>query len=828
MNDQPISSQISDLGTQVGQVTLQIDYQIVEHFSENLYDSPNKAIEELVANGFDAFATEVRVFIPGQYTATRVLIWDNGESMDIEGLKKLWWIAKSPKLDGDRVEERDGRRRKIIGKFGIGKLASYTVGRVISHLCRHGDQFYLVSVDYNLVHGDAAVNGPAHEDPVQVPIRELARDEARSLLRSRFDTPPPSIEQMFEEESWTCAIIELLKVNDIPEGRLLWILGNGMPLRPDFSTLVNESVVQPKLAGTVVQEWDFGSSELLEAVDTRWADAVTDGKVEPIVDKGSECGLDPVRPDVDEPFIRFGHLGQVRGRVRLFDDTVLKYRSSEHGRSHGFFVMVLGRLTNPDDDKLYVPDPSYQTFYRSQFVIHADDLDSELLADRQRLRHDQAVVELELLQKALMSLARNATEAREQAEEESQSTQSILPVDSRAFYREPLSALIGTAPIDDIVDFDPGGLTVDRKDLGVDEPLAVVSWADNAIHVNRSHPYYTVLEERAGHSKAKAVREFLRAFDIFAVSERLTEGHLIDLGLPKDQVAEIMEWRDGLFRQLARSYGAKPELIHELERSSHVGGQAFERAIAAVLEDIGFVCRHEGASGREDVAVFAATGPEGYRLIVEAKGSEHDVGNSDADIAAAARHRDEAQVAHAVVVARRFRGFGDDRDNAGAAVYGECHSVGGVSLMEVDALEKLHGAVSRYSYPLPLIRKIFFELRTPAGQLAAIEELDEPLEGFDYAELLRELWRRQQDEAADDVVPYRSVFQSGRWKGSGMDFEDFELRLAALDTLAAGRISLMQQREVVYLRQSPDMILEAIEHSLHGLGHDVPNPKTPA
>ena len=114
-----LQAELSEEGKEVGpqevdHVALQMDYQIIEHFSEHLYDSPNKAIEELVANGFDAFAKEVRVFIPGPYAGDRVLVWDNGASMDVEGLKKLWWIAKSPKLDGERIEERDGMTRKII------------------------------------------------------------------------------------------------------------------------------------------------------------------------------------------------------------------------------------------------------------------------------------------------------------------------------------------------------------------------------------------------------------------------------------------------------------------------------------------------------------------------------------------------------------------------------------------------------------------------------------------------------------------------------------------------------------------------------------------
>ena len=51
-----------------------------------------------------------------------VVVWDDGDSMDVEALKKLWWIARSPKDDGtDRVRTVDGRTRSLIGKFGIGK-----------------------------------------------------------------------------------------------------------------------------------------------------------------------------------------------------------------------------------------------------------------------------------------------------------------------------------------------------------------------------------------------------------------------------------------------------------------------------------------------------------------------------------------------------------------------------------------------------------------------------------------------------------------------------------------------------------------------------------
>ncbi len=61
-----------DLPT-VSTVQVAIDYAIIEHFSQHLYGSPNKAIEELVSNSFDAFASKVFVYIPGKYTTKGIV-----------------------------------------------------------------------------------------------------------------------------------------------------------------------------------------------------------------------------------------------------------------------------------------------------------------------------------------------------------------------------------------------------------------------------------------------------------------------------------------------------------------------------------------------------------------------------------------------------------------------------------------------------------------------------------------------------------------------------------------------------------------------------------
>ena len=813
-----ISERIEELrdgpGNVVDQVSLDVDYQIIEHFSRHLYDSPNKAVEELVANGFDAFATEVLVFTPGRYTAGRLLVWDDGESMNVDGLKKLWWIARSPK-SGDRVEERNGKERKIIGKFGIGKLASYAVGGVISHVCRHKGEFYLVSIDYATVHGS---------ERVQAPIISLPEDHAVELVKSLFSELPPSADHMLQGDSWTLAVVEELKVRDLPSGRLAWVLGNGMPLRPDFRIKVNEDVVRSKLEKHAEVDWDFGSKQVVDAITNRWREAVKDGSVSSSVEFNRQTGLDPRDSSKEVPFVRFPGLGQVWGHVRLFDETLLKFRAHKHERSHGFFLIVRGRLVNPDDEKLFILDPSFQTFYRSQFILFVDDLDEVLLADRQRLRwNEQAQQEMKILQEALSRIARTTVEERDRQQDDEQSTRSVLPTGSRIHYREPINALLLRAPVEDVGDFNPAEVTVERKDLGEDHPISTVAFQENAFHVNSLHPYYNVIVKRTG-GQSKKTREFLRAFDLFAISERLLEGHLLNVGMSEDEIEEIVAWREGLFRRLAASYEDTPELIGEMFRTSYTGGRGFEKALCAVFQDMGFSAKHDGGSGKKDAFVVATVGPESYSFTVEAKGSGRDIDNAAADVAAAASHRDRVKAEHALIIARKFSGFAakPDRD---AALLGECRSTGRVSIMELESLEKIHASVSRFSYPLSLLKDVFTTLESPRDKLTRIDGLVKPVEGFDYMKLLHKIWSRQGSSAGGEEVPYRAVFQVDGWKEQGMKFEDFQRRLVALETLAAGRIQVTEMREVVYLRQSPDLIVVQIQKSLWGEGHDVPEPQ---
>lgn len=800
-------------GRQIDQVVLNIDYRIIEHFSRNLYSSENKAIEELVSNGFDALAEHVYIYVPGEFTKDHLIVWDDGEGMDVDGLKGLWVIASSPKQDHRIRRGPDDRKRKVIGKFGIGKLASYTVGNRILHLCRDGDRFLLVSVDYAAIHGDEGHRPPDLEDPLKEPILLVEEADAREFIANLFvDETEPAALELFDAPHWTLAVVSDLKVDNIAQGRLSWVLGNGMPLRPDFRVWVDDEEVTPKAEKGAVRDWEFDEEKLQTSVRSQWKGALKDGAVAGEVQFGAEVGLDPSRPEAAIPYVSFPNLGKVWGRVRLFDRSLKKGRAADQGRSQGFFIMVLGRLINPRDDTFLLPPPSYGTFNRSQFVINADELDRDLLADRGGVHEGTPrVEELRVLQSALYGAARTELERMEE-EGETGDLRSILPTGSRLQFRQPLMALL-TGSQDGVPDgFDVSNPAINRTPVGEDERVARIAPDGSGFEVNTSHPFFNALKSRVG-GGAKANKAFDRWYNLLAVSDLLFEGHLYDAGLPPDQIEQFMAWRDRLFRDMAVSFeSSSSDLLDDLHNASFKGDAEFENAIARVLRAMGFDAERKGGSGDEDVRFVATLGPESYTLSFEAKGSKDPVSNDRATVSAAANHRDAAGAEHAVILAREFTGFARDPGNEDAAILGQCRSTPGVSIMTTEALSELFEVVQEYAYPLHLVKTIFTDLEPPASKLERIRDLARPTEDFNLRLLLEDIWELQQGTAANDLVPYRTVWQQRPEWRDRLTFEEFQAKVLAFEKLAAGLIRLTGEN--VFLVQDPDHIADRIVANL--------------
>ena len=98
-------------------LTVTVDKTHIITIGERLYEQSIELIRELVNNAYDADATRVDVSV----TDKEIVVADNGEGMDIEGLRQYFNVGSDEKLMNP-VSPRFGRDR--IGQFGIGKFAS--------------------------------------------------------------------------------------------------------------------------------------------------------------------------------------------------------------------------------------------------------------------------------------------------------------------------------------------------------------------------------------------------------------------------------------------------------------------------------------------------------------------------------------------------------------------------------------------------------------------------------------------------------------------------------------------------------------------------------
>lgn len=179
--------------------------RILEHLGISAYNSVRKCVAELVANAYDADATEVHVSLPDviDENAT-IVIADDGSGMSTEDLKtKFLYIGRDRRGGGDRTPNG----RLIIGSKGIGKLAGFGISSRIRVTTRHngkqssitidksdldditelsGHQFDLTLTDTELANGTTIELLELH-DGLQLPGADVVRRHLHSALPSPAD-----------------------------------------------------------------------------------------------------------------------------------------------------------------------------------------------------------------------------------------------------------------------------------------------------------------------------------------------------------------------------------------------------------------------------------------------------------------------------------------------------------------------------------------------------------------------------------------------------------------------------------------------------------------
>ena len=171
-------------------LTITVDKSHIITIGERLYEQSIELIRELVNNAYDADATRVDVNV----TEKEIVVADNGEGMDMEGLNQYFNVGSGEKLVNP-LSPRFGRNR--IGQFGIGKFASLAAASRFEVITQKGD--FAAQVVFDREHW---VEGG---DSWQIPLTILDRDGKRGdgttvrLVELRRAFKPEDVTQRIAE-----------------------------------------------------------------------------------------------------------------------------------------------------------------------------------------------------------------------------------------------------------------------------------------------------------------------------------------------------------------------------------------------------------------------------------------------------------------------------------------------------------------------------------------------------------------------------------------------------------------------------------------------------
>ncbi len=258
------------VGTVTNHIDVELSYKIIESFSAGLYSSPNKAFEELVTNSYDANASHVGVGVPTDIVNDGFLwVLDSGFGMDSVGLRDLWKIGESAKRTG-----QNKAKRTQVGRFGIGKLATFILANRLTHISRKNGEYRAVTMDFSRL--DTKSN---KTEMVQLEERTLGTEEARLLVEQYVNNRGVNVApfKLFGEgavESWTFSLMSMLRprAHEIQVGRLRWVLSTALPLNPQFQLYFNGTKVESsKVAAAVEKKWVIGKNDKIAEQNANYA-----------------------------------------------------------------------------------------------------------------------------------------------------------------------------------------------------------------------------------------------------------------------------------------------------------------------------------------------------------------------------------------------------------------------------------------------------------------------------------------------------------------------------------------------------------------------------
>lgn len=821
------------------EVTLSND--VARLLSKQLYRSPLKAVEELVVNSYDADAGICRLWVPepNVQDGASLLVYDDGVGMNSAGLNDLWQIGHSGKRETTSTTDR--YKRKQIGRFGIGKLATYAISNRLTYFTKSS------IIDDDLESGSilsVTINFSSFikdETQTTLQVREVS-DWAAVVeipaLKEAADKAGINLVELESQNSWTIALLEELKAEEaakLKSGALKWVLSTAMPLGTGFELYLNNVRIQSSKENyTRLVDFEIGtlSNEKLKDLETSTGEVWTKRALTIANGAGKTAAHTPDSISRDrslnyEITSRLFPSG-IRGFVFVTERSLLTGKSSDIERSHGFFVYVRDRLINIRDPQFGLDPQSLGTFNRMHAVVFADDLDLELTASREGIEEGSRLDQFKAVLKATFNQARafynkKLKEKEDKNTRQGEGTRTFVdpaliehPVaDVLSLFNAPEGASadeewvyldvpsgnerrrLAEKLYAEKIDADKRGqYTYEYSDFGAQEQIVRFRPADRTFVLNESHAF---VQSHSGNSHAATVLQ-----DV-AVAEALLEVYLREANLPPALIRYILDRRDTLLRSLANDRPYAPKKVAQDLRDAAADERGLEFALVAAARSLGFSAEHLSNSDQADGLAWFVDYAEGKRaMALEAKATTDVKGPkiSAIDFSSLSTHTyEDLKAGGCLLVTRRYRGLTKE-ENARIAKNAMTSKV---SCWTVEQLARVVEAAGNLRITAADIHEIVRTRYAPLDVDQAVESLlnnpnvlGPPL----FIAILDALQDLEQTQPAKMGHPRQTAHVHARLTSgefSGLDEDVLDEALRAIQAVAKGGLVLSENARVISL-----------------------------
>lgn len=140
---------------------MSINLQVLNHLGLNLYSNTSAVLSEVVANAWDADATDVKIQIDGD----TISIADNGIGMNLSDINNKYLTVGYQK----RSESGESPifQRPVMGRKGIGKLSLFSIANIVEVYSKKDEDINGFKIDTNSLR--EAIKGNDTYYPVELP-----------------------------------------------------------------------------------------------------------------------------------------------------------------------------------------------------------------------------------------------------------------------------------------------------------------------------------------------------------------------------------------------------------------------------------------------------------------------------------------------------------------------------------------------------------------------------------------------------------------------------------------------------------------------------------